>query len=271
MSKADVFQRWAPAGARWTPWVKPVLFAHLDDVEAVPPPQEAPPSWIGPDLVEPMAEELRSSEGAQHPYRKASAMDDVAVVVDLPGARSALAGVALAAHGFRPVPLYNAIPASHPIVQIVDSRPIMAVLRQAADSLPALRPEAPPAFLLDADRMGRGHPVAPGFFDNRSVSFTTDFPSASALRGAGIRRAVLLQHSGLRPAVDLAETLIDWQGHGIELFVKQASVPGPPVRRTITRAFWLWRLIHAIRSWSFSRNPDGSFGARIPLQLPSAG
>src|SRR5262249_26216519 len=31
VTKTDVFQCWAPPEGRWTPWVKSVLFAHLDD------------------------------------------------------------------------------------------------------------------------------------------------------------------------------------------------------------------------------------------------
>ena len=62
------------------------------------------------------------------------AEDNVAVVLDLPGADGVWTGVALAARGYRPVPLYNAVPGPTTGVWIgafaslVDVAPILAAL-----------------------------------------------------------------------------------------------------------------------------------------------
>ena len=68
------------------------------------------------------------------------------------------------------------------VITLVDVKPIMAALWHGASRLQmlALPPEAPPAFLLDANRRGVEEPFA-GCFDNRSVSFITDFPSSNFL------------------------------------------------------------------------------------------
>src|SRR5947209_18025924 len=83
MTREELFDAWAPAGASWSDWAKPVLFAHwprpLPAVADVPPPDL---SWVPP------------------------AADRVALVVDLPGAASVHLGLALAAAGYRPVPLF---------------------------------------------------------------------------------------------------------------------------------------------------------------------
>src|SRR5262249_53351888 len=86
-------------------------------------------------------------------------------------------------------PLYNAIPLPFGSPQVdpltgrtvaeVDVQPIISALRAGAETLGALElhGDAPPAFLLDANRSAAARKMQPDEFDNRSVSFTTDFPS----------------------------------------------------------------------------------------------
>src|ERR1043166_8208987 len=111
--------------------------------------------------------------------------EKVALVLDLPGDEGVWVGLALATRGYRAVPLYNALPlplvlrtldppSQHPLAA-VDVLPIITVLRQSAQELAriSMPPDAPPAFLLDANRHGGGSPILPDQFDNRSVCFTT--------------------------------------------------------------------------------------------------
>jgi len=75
--------------------------------------------------------------------------DKVALVVDLPGAEGVAAGLAFAGRGYRPVPLYNALPDPHALpplpidvqiqapflrhlAAIVDVMPIVNALKQGA-------------------------------------------------------------------------------------------------------------------------------------------
>src|SRR5436305_7040366 len=93
MTREELFEVWAPAGAAWSGWAKPVLFSQ-------PPPELPPvPDEPAPDL----GWVPRPGEG-------------FALVLDLPGAASVTLGLALAGAGYRPVPLFNACPPPTPAV-----------------------------------------------------------------------------------------------------------------------------------------------------------
>src|SRR5262249_9429105 len=144
MNKEEIFSIWAPENSIWSRWAKPVLFAHLDSALSYIPVISAPTdvSW-SPPLEE-----------------------KVAIVLDLPGAEGVLIGLSLAGRGYRPVPLYNALPlpfgetllspATISRVAAVDVLPIISALRMGTKLLAQLTlpPDAPPAFLLDANRKG---------------------------------------------------------------------------------------------------------------------
>src|SRR3954454_19514947 len=236
MTTDQVFDVWAPPWARWSPWAKPVLFAHLGALrsdlgalQAMPP----PPYDVAP---------LPRGDGR------------AAIVVDLPGAEGVAVGVMLAAAGYRPVPLYNSVPA--PTTEflayggvrtsMLDMAPVLVALRDATTSLAEIRlpPDAPPAFLLDARRRtGDGAAtLRPGVFDNRSVSLPTDFPSANLLLSHGIRRAVLIQPPAPQPQPDLAHTLRRWQDLGMQIQSSSPAQPDPPRTLEVTKPPWYQHL-----------------------------
>src|SRR5262245_43862336 len=136
-----LFNTWAPAGGVWSPWVKPVVFASLEQLPFL---QEVPP----PDLS---AVQVGS---------------DTVAVVDLPGAEGVAAGMAFARRGFRPVPLYNAVPGPiHTLTGTTGAYPTVveviqiqsALVDHAAElQLLNLPLDAPPVFLLDSRRRGEG-------------------------------------------------------------------------------------------------------------------
>ena len=88
-------------------------------------------------------------------------------------------------------------------------RPILYALADGAPELAKapLAPDSPPAFLLDSSRRGLGVP-SEGVFDNRSICFPTDFPSAAFLANNGIRGAVIVQQTTDPPQPDLNPTLV---------------------------------------------------------------
>src|SRR5579859_3707035 len=201
MNKEEIFSTWAPDESPWSRWAKPVLFAYLDSAL----------SHIA------VTEKAGDVGWVPVPGEKA------ALALDLPGAEGVVTGIALAGRGYWPVPLYNAVPlpisarllnplASGGAVAAVDVLPIISALRKGAEQLAQLNLpfDAPPAFLLDANRQG-WRKMIPGEFDNRSVSFTTDFPSANFLAAQGIERVILVQKGKLEPQPDLAHTLRRWQ------------------------------------------------------------
>src|SRR5258707_1244402 len=139
MVKEEKFFAWGPGQSLLLSWGKPVLFSHL----------RSSPSYIP-------VQDLAIYVGWSHPLSEKTVL-----VIDLPGSEGVLMGVALAARGYRPVPLYNAVPLpfgslldplTGPKVAAVDVMPILSALRKGSEQLAQLHLpfDAPPAFLLDA-------------------------------------------------------------------------------------------------------------------------
>jgi hypothetical protein len=203
--------------------------------------------------------------------------ENVALVLDLPSSEGVLAGIALARRGYRPVPLYNAVaaPSGQPIVDPLTGKPLAAVnvlailrgLSAGAGELARLKlpADAPPAFLLDANRRGDGRKVGPGEFDNRSLSFTTDFPSAIFLASHGIRRAMLLQSDRIDPQPDLAHTLRRWQDGGLKLERLRLDPLSNPESFTVPRPPWYGAIFQRALCWlGLRRSSGGGFGRWVP-------
>src|SRR6266496_907822 len=126
MTNEEIFAAWSPADSLWSTWAKPVLFAHLGTSFLLPPGAEAAPD----------------ADWSPTPDEK------VAMVLDLPGEEGVWVGVALAARGYRPVPLYNAVPLpfgvpmldpmSRRSVAAVNVLPIISALRRGAEQLASI-------------------------------------------------------------------------------------------------------------------------------------
>jgi len=247
MTREEVFDAWAPGNVEWSAWAKPSLFVQ----------------W--PDTVTP------STTGApdSHDYLwLPSATGRTAIVVDLPAVESVRTGIALARRGYRPVPLYNTSYGPSPVVEIV---PLILELARGAIDLQTrmLAPNAPPAFLLDANRLRPGVAPSPGKFDNRWVVFPQDFPSATLLRARGVADVLLIHAGGTGTRSvqeDLAHVLLRWQQAGIRMTAASPTDSG--VRDLIVtppswfRRAW-YRMITVAR---LRRNNAGGFGAVIPVR-----
>ena len=87
MNREEIYSVWAPREGLWSRWVKPVLFSVMGEA-ALPGGAGATPdvSWVP------------------------SPESNVPLVIDLPGSAGVDWGLAVAALGYRPVPLYNAVP-----------------------------------------------------------------------------------------------------------------------------------------------------------------
>jgi hypothetical protein len=255
----DVFAAWAPDSGRWSRWAKPVLFAHVDALPANVPALR--PASIQPD------------------WHAGIPTDGTALVIELPGAQAVVAGVSAADLGFRPVPLFNAIPGpagdmpgagwlGKPLpIAAVD---VHSVVRALVSTAPRLRgggprgaglaPDAPPAFLVDSRRLdGRG-PLRPGRFDNRSALSDADFPSASRLQEAGIRRVVVVLDAK-RPMWDLLPVLQGWRRAGLAIELKPLDQPmraWPGVALA-----WLWVVAAWLRRLTLVRRGRRGFGGWV--------
>lgn len=257
-----LFRAWAPDGSPWSPWAKPVLFAHYGEVRRA----------LDPSAGGASAEALAASSSPAGGAADLPPADGrTAVVVDLPGPASVAAGLRLAKLGYRPVPLFNAVsPPGFPgeplaAVAAVDVRPILAALVASAEALSALvlPPEAPPAFLLDHARR-TGHPE-PGQFDNRSVSLPTDFPSGHLLQSRGVERVVVAQPGSGQPQEDLRHTLVRWQREGLAILVRPTDPPGPPEPIDVVLPSGFGRVWQrALAVLGLRRYPLGGFGGTLP-------
>jgi hypothetical protein len=209
----------------------------------------------------------------------APAADGLAgIVVDLPGEQSVRTGLALAKRGYRPVPLFNSVPAPSPAMLgsmnelvVIDMygvvlRIIAGAVRLTSLNLPS---NAPPAFLLDSRRRGERMILAPRMFDNRSVSLPTDFPSANFLISQGMSHVVVVQAQMNQPQQDLAHTLRRWQTAGLDMMVAAAGAP-EPIAIFVQRPPWFRHLWYGVlMRMGLRRSPLGGFGGFIPL--PSSG
>lgn len=258
MNKNEIFTAWAPDASLWSTWTKPVLFAHLNSVPvaAESPVGQEPPinlNWCPP--IE----------------------EKVVVVVDLPGADGVWIGIALAERGYRPIPLYNAVPlpGNYPLLDPVTQRRIVAVdvspivnaLRKGTERLVELQisADAPPAFMLDANRQGDGRIMVPDDFDNRSVCFTTDFPSANFLLAHGFQRALLVQKNQLDVESDLKYVLRRWQDGGIKLEVIRIDFAAEPEPLKVARPAWFGAMFQRVLvALGLRRTRGGGFGEWIP-------
>lgn len=251
-SKNEINRIWAPPDALWSRWVKPVLFAFCDAVLDAPAVRSArsQTDWI-------------------------PAPRSFVIVVDLPGEEGVACGIELARHGYRPIPLYNALPFPSSEKQLapetrskttVNVAPILAAICRETATLQEIRlsPASPPAFLLDADRrIARIDPVA-GVFDNRSVCFETDFPSAEFLLTHGIGSAIVLQKDS-EIAGDLAQTLLAWQQRGVHVFLKRIDDKGPARSVVVQKPSLLRRLWHSVSvTLGLRRGELGAFGGIVP-------
>jgi hypothetical protein len=261
MTDEQAFMAWAPEDSPWSRWAKPVLFAHYYSAADTPSPSENP----GPLSCVPTA--------AQR----------TAVVLDLPGAASVAAGLALASRGYRPVPLFNALPlpaqnpAGDPALSslnyaVVDVLPIIAALRDGASQLRSLTlpAEAPPVFLLDANRQGSISGPLQSRFDNRSVCFTTDFPSANFLLAHGISGILLIQQTHFQPQPDLLHILCRWQDGGLPLALATPESAGHEPLHVRPPRWYKSMFQRALAALPLMHNRSGGFGAWMH-DSPTAG
>jgi hypothetical protein len=242
MTREQRYEIWAPRGGTWTPWAKAVIFSH--------------DQWQQPassPAVLPNADWLRR-------------LKNTAVVVDLPGPTSVEFGIAAAHCGFRPVPLFNAAPSPTAFDEVVDVRSILNATFDLTQELVSLNLpfDAPPVFLLDANRRGGRRVFLPGRFDNRSICFPTDFPSASFLARHGIASVIVVSLDQMVQA-DLSHTLRRWQEAGMKILSttpeQDQAAPIHIAAPSQFRAFWYGWL-----AWfGFKRNTLGGFGGQVPM------
>lgn len=239
MDNLSAYKIWAPDGALWAQWAKPVLFmstrgGHIDLATPELPWAEAPDGRT-------------------------------ALIVDLPGVEGVEEGLALAGLGYRPVPLYNGVDGPGVGLSLIDTQGLVFALRVGAGALQniSLPAGAPPAFLLDASRMN-SRAKRPGWYDNRWCVFPQDMPSASLLRAHGITR-IVLRTRVMRVPDDLAHVLCRYQEKDIRIEICCKSKNDQYKAITVSKPSRFKGLLYRFQAISgLTRNAAGGFGGLVP-------
>ena len=195
MTIKDIYKIWAPTGAEWTGWVRPVPFVALNECYNVYNHQEDIITGIG---------------------YVSDVCSDTAVIVDLPGIESVREGMALAKNGFRPIPIFNGtMPQSGSRATVDNSSAAVGLALYANDlSKCELKEDAPPAFLTDTNRLQR-YKMSVSLFDNSWDVYPQDLPTPEYLLSKGITKVIVV---GRFFSKDLKKILYTYQKKKIKIY-----------------------------------------------------
>jgi hypothetical protein len=266
MNREEIYEAWVPLAGAWSLWARPVLFGQMSVTTEAGTDYRTAIRWAW-DLFGETSDETGGT--AHQPWRNIridwapKPEQNAVLIVDLPGAEAVHLGLALAGHGYRPVPLYNGCTGPS---ELIGQKPILRALRDGAVFLSALSlpTDAPPAFLLDSGRQSSPRQLRPGMLDNRWQVLPDDLPSAQLLRQRGVSRALWIGDGG-KPQADMAQVLRVWQEAHIALETKDLADSGPPHRLIVppipSWRRWWHRLLSRL---GLRRSPRDGFGYIVP-------
>ena len=196
MMNKEIYKIWAPVGKRWVEWVRPVPFIYIN--EMTPPPQI---TLMGlPGLAELNLDDKKT-----------------AIIVDLPGDDGVEAGILLAKeYGYRPIPVYNGVQTQKGARATSDNHSVMSGLVWGASILSQmnLADDAPPAFLLDTNRL-QCFRIDGSIFDNSWDVYHQDLPTEDYFLKHGIERIVVVGNGMAR---DLKAVFADYPKKQIAVY-----------------------------------------------------
>lgn len=208
----ETYQMWAPYGKKWVDWVRPVPFIEIHT--------EKKPYYTS-QLVIP--EKICIEKADRR----------TAIIVDLPGEDSIEMGLALAKRGYRPIPIYNGVEEQQGARATTDNQSIDESLFWGAKELVNIEisDDAPPAFLLDTNRLQR-YKMDDSIFDNSWDIYPQDIPSAKYFLSQGMDKILVIGDALSR---DLKKVLYDFQKKGIQIHLSDGYQSGKRIK--ISRTF----------------------------------
>ncbi len=211
MTGKELYRIWAPPGAKWVEWVRPVPFVESESCSKFYYVPEMK-LWAG-NIAMNVCNQVDNSDAV----RNMAPGTDTVLIVDLPGAESVKKGIELAGKGYRPIPIFNGTIEQKGARATTDNQSVVEALRQGAERLKTLeiQKEAPPAFLLDSNRLNR-FKMDVSLFDNSWDVYPQDLPSADYCKAQGVRSVVVI---GKRFSKDLKKILYAYQKKGLEIFL----------------------------------------------------
>jgi len=217
MTGREAFEIWAPRGAKWTEWARPVPFVAIEHNNTI----NIHPSAFSAKFTVPKTFYIKELQ------------NNTAIILDLPGYDGIREGLALAVSGWRPIPLYNGTNGQPGSIALVDNKDIEHALIWGAGELEkiVLSNNAPPVFLLDSKRTHR-HKMNPSIFDNSWDLYPQDIPTAEYFFKNGINNIII--HSDIIRK-DLIKIFYKFQSKGIQFSFtngyedpREVLLPKPP-------------------------------------------
>lgn len=194
MTNKDIYKIWAPKGARWVDWVRPVPFIGIG--------KKAKIYEVG-DFSIPNITYINQMQ------------KDMAIIVDLDENNSIKEGLALAKLGYRPIPIYNGTSAQEGAMATVNNDAIQIGLIKGAAKLEKIKIDknAPPVFLLDSNRMNQ-YKMNESVFDNSWDIYHQDLPTSEYFLKNGINKILIVGNVFQK---DLKKILYKFQKENIKI------------------------------------------------------
>lgn len=210
MRGKEIYKIYAPIGAKWIEWIRPVPFVAINTYN-----REPTGNWVD---------------------RKAMFLEqyqqDTAIFIDLPGKESIELGIDLARIGYRPIPLFNGTDEQQGSQATTDTYLVESCLINGSEKLKniQLKNDANPVFLLDSSRTNR-YRAKESIFDNSWDLYRQDIPSFEYFKQSGIRKIIVVGNEIQR---DLKKIFLKFQDNGIEFYLTDGYLPPKKVILTKT-------------------------------------
>ena len=210
MRGKEIYKIYAPNGAKWIEWVRPVPFVAIDTYNR-----------------KPIANFLDRKAMFLKKYQQ-----DTAIFIDLPGKESIELGIGLAHMGYRPIPVFNGTDEQQGSQATTNTYLIESCLINGSEKLKNIKLEndANPTFLLDSYRTNR-YRAKESIFDNSWDLYKQDIPSAEYFKQNGINKIIVVGEV-IQP--DLKKIFLKFQEKGIEIYITDGYIFPKKVKLTKT-------------------------------------
>ena len=197
MRGKEIYKIYAPNGAKWIEWVRPVPFVAIDTYNR-----------------KPVANFLDRKAMFLKKYQQ-----DTAIFIDLPEKESIELGIGLANMGYRPIPVFNGTDEQQGSQATANTYLIESCLINGSEKLKNIKLEndANPAFLLDSYRTNR-YRAKESIFDNSWDLYKQDIPSAEYFKQNGITKIIVVGNTIQR---DLKKIFLKFQEKGIDIYITE--------------------------------------------------
>lgn len=206
----EIYKIYAPSGAKWTDWVRPVPFVAIDTYNRKP-----VFDWLDRKVMF-----LKKYE------------QDTVIFIDLPGKESIELGISLAYIGYRPIPLFNGTDEQQGSQATTDTYLIESCLITGGERLKniSIKKDANPSFILDSSRTNR-YRAKESIFDNSWDLYKQDIPSVEYFKENGIKKIIVVGNTIQK---DLKKIFFEFQDAGIEIYLTDGYLPAKKVILTKT-------------------------------------